>query len=63
MPMSRKDYKAIAECINCSLDYYSDRRISTSNLLATLCDYFKQDNPRFNAEKFKEACLKEDEGE
>jgi len=62
MAMSRKDYKAIAECINCSLDYYSDRRINTSNLLATLCDYFKESNPNFQQGVFIEACLKE-EGE
>lgn len=63
MKMTRKDYKAISDCINCSLDYYSDRKVNTANLLATLCDYFKHDNPHFDEMKFREACFKESEGE
>jgi len=62
MPMNRNNYREIAKCINCSLDYHTNKRINTANLLATLCDYFKENNPRFNAEKFKDACLTE-EGE
>jgi len=62
MAMRKKDYKAIAECINCSLIDYGNHGVNTSSLLTTLCDYFKQDNPNFKVEKFKEACLKE-EGE
>jgi len=62
MLMSRKDYKAIAECINVSQDAMQPRYLSRDILINTLIDYLKQDNPRFNITKFREACLTE-EGE
>ena len=62
MAMSKKDYEAIAKCINRSFDYFTTRELDTKILITTLSNYFKEDNPRFNAEQFKEACYTE-EGE
>ena len=59
MPMNRNNYREIASCINNARDVMQPRYTSTSVLIALLCGYLKENNPRFNAEKFKEACLNE----
>lgn len=63
MSLTRKDYKEIATCINVSRDSVQPRYTSTSVLIALLCGYMREDNPRFNAEKFKEDCLLDEKGE
>jgi len=52
--MTRKDYEAIAKCI-------SETRglvIPTAydELARRLAEVFKSDNPRFDVDKFREAC-------
>jgi hypothetical protein len=53
--MTRKDYVATAEILNRNADELG------SNLLDTLAnqfiEMFENDNPRFNADKFWEACF------
>ena len=55
--MTRKDYVATAEILNQNADALG------ANLLDTLTnqfiEMFENDNPRFNADKFWEACFKE----
>jgi hypothetical protein len=55
--MTRKDYVATAEILNKNADELG------SNLLDTLAnqfiEMFENDNPRFNADKFWEACFNE----
>ena len=45
--MTKKDYIAIATILN----KYSD---AEHMILLKLCEYFKKDNPKFNADKFIE---------
>ncbi len=59
MSMCRKNYEEIASCINNARDAVQPRYTSTSILITLICGYLKEDNPRFNAGKFKEACLTE----
>jgi hypothetical protein len=47
--MTRKDYKLIAECIS--------KADTIQQVIDNLCLELKQDNIRFNSEKFREACL------
>lgn len=49
--MSRKNYSAIADILKSQPD---DTR--KEDLIARLADYFKEDNPNFNAKAFAEAC-------
>jgi len=55
--MTRKDYVATAEILN------KNAYELGSNLLDTLAnqfiEMFENDNPRFNADKFWEACFNE----
>ena len=57
--MTRKDYVATAEILNKNADELG------SNLLDILAnqfiEMFENDNPRFNADRFWEACFKESE--
>lgn len=55
--MSRKDYRAIAKLM-------AEIRTSTPTdtwvkLMLGLCEIFRQDNPRFDKERFKDACYAE----
>lgn len=45
---SKKDYVAIAKIIRYSL--------TKAELILKLTKYFKDDNPKFNGDKFIEAC-------
>ena len=51
--MSRKHYREVADILSKSKnkDHWS-----FDEVLAILCKIFKEDNPRFDTSKFKEAC-------
>jgi len=61
---SRQHYKAIAEIIAKQKSANAQDGTDTSEainfvlfqLFADLADYFAQDNPHFNQEKFEKAC-------
>ena len=57
--MTRKDYVATSEILNKNADELG------SNLLDTLTnqfiEMFEKDNPRFDADRFWEACFKENQ--
>lgn len=48
--LTRKYYKEIAEIINRSSD--------KQEIVNELCCFFKQDNPNFKKDKFKQVCFK-----
>ena len=52
--MTKKDYKMIAEAINRTCRKTDWMPIYT--LEEELCETFKQDNPRFDRERFLAAC-------
>lgn len=52
MAMTRKDYDLIASAINSALK-------NNANIIDVLADVFSTINPRFNGDKFVEACLKD----
>ena len=56
MPMSKKDYQKIAEAIWLKTTINDRNLVNKLQLVEELCKEFKEDNPRFNPEKFKEAC-------
>jgi hypothetical protein len=51
--MTKKDYKLIAEAISLTVSSGNPDR---SFLIETLCASLKRDNPKFLADKFREAC-------
>ena len=59
--MTKKHYQAIADIVSTHL-YSMDEEIEVEGRLATveltykLAKYFKQDNPRFDRERFLGAC-------
>ena len=57
--MTRKDYQKLAGAIQRNTQPFMMHRptvIYKSALMHDLCTIFKEDNPRFDAEKFIEAC-------
>lgn len=48
MALSQRNYEKIAEAIKTSPDKVT--------LVTRLCVYFGDDNPKFNADKFLDAC-------
>lgn len=69
MPLSRKDFEVLADHIN---QWLEEQRLAEADedvewwsylggvrdLLDTMCDGLKKVNPRFDANKFIERCLK-----
>lgn len=55
--MTRKDYAAAAKLIK---EFDSDgnfsRKVDKKNVMVFLSEFFQQDNPRFNKERFLKAC-------
>ncbi len=60
--LTRQHYKAIAEIIKskhpgyAQHDYYKGERNALVRVGRSLADYFEQDNPRFDRDKFLAAC-------
>jgi hypothetical protein len=54
--MTKKDYKAIAAIINGSTLVSFPGNIDKLELVDMLCVMLKNDNPNFDADKFKTAC-------
>lgn len=56
--LSRKHYKAIASIIKDNTLFKHDEFIAINdfNLINDLCKYFKQDNNRFDNDRFVNAC-------
>lgn len=53
--MTRKDYKVIAQAIADSREKYGDD-VTVAKLIGVLGSRLKEDNPRFNPDKFWQAC-------
>lgn len=54
--MTRKDYVATAEILNAYADVID--LMEFKNLVDDFSAMFEEDNPRFNSDKFFEACVK-----
>ena len=60
--LSRKHYRAIAECIKDNTSQTEDNNtliydnIDRDNFINDLCDMFKRDNNLFNSTIFRRAC-------
>jgi len=56
--MSRKDYKKAAELVNTIINKRQNAHPAfiAEEIAAYLIELFSKDNPRFNAEKFLDAC-------
>ena len=54
MPMSKKHYEDIA---NCFASMSGEFLVSKKILLQKLCRVFGNDNPRFDEERFRDACV------
>ena len=55
--MTRKDYVQTAEILSSYKDLIADNFVY-EDLVDEFASMFEQDNPRFNSEKFWEACTK-----
>lgn len=53
--MTRKDYKIIAQAIADSREKYGST-MEVAKLIGVLGSRLKEDNPRFNPDKFWQAC-------
>lgn len=56
--LNRKDYKAITEIVKKNTVRTSEIMVCVkrANMVYDLADYFAQDNPRFDRDRFLEAC-------
>ncbi len=54
--MTRKDYVATAEILNTFVDKIDSENFN--DLVFEFSEMFLADNPRFNEDKFNEACYK-----
>jgi phosphotransferase system IIB component len=60
--MTKKNYKAIAECIDKVRVAYKDNEVAQKalySLIGMLCMYFREDNPSFRPPTFIAAAWKE----
>ena len=60
--MTKKHYIAIAEIIRNEANQWKETSLparTVSDIAYKLADYFATDNPRFNRERFIEACRPE----
>lgn len=54
--MTKKDFEAIADAIRLATSEANPALVHKATLKETLCRYFSERNPRFNAGRFSEAC-------
>ena len=54
MPMTRKDYVETAKILNMFVDRLDSKDFQ--DLTFEFSEWFASDNPRFNEDKFNEAC-------
>ena len=57
--LTKKHFNKIAEIIKTHHNSAYGYNVVTKKFIDDLSNYFKSDNPNFNENKFKEACLKE----
>lgn len=57
--LTKKDYVAIAKIVNKSYAGDSSTEFELPALEKRLADYFEQDNPKFNRQRFLDACFKD----
>lgn len=57
MAMSKKNYEAIAKTLINSLPYSFRSSDEYFDLVSELCVIFSTDNDRFDADKFRQACI------
>ena len=58
MTMTKKDYQTIAKSIYSCFDVYDDtENKGLREIVLTLSHHLKADNPRFDSERFEQACL------
>ena len=57
--MTKKDYVAIAGAIDLATVSYDHEIVVKISLVERLSSIFKEDNPRFDAERFMKACSKD----
>lgn len=58
MPLSKKNYVAIADIVNRMLWNDGSDPLTVVAFSAELSDYFASDNDRFDRERFMQACLR-----
>lgn len=55
--MTKKHYEAIAKILHQSVQYDFEGDYGlTTKVVNELADYFEQENPKFNRERFLQAC-------
>ena len=54
--MTKKHFKAIASIIKDSKTQYSRNKINKDILINDMCALFSAMNPRFDKQRFKDAC-------
>jgi len=57
--MTKKDYVEIAGAIDLATVSYDHEIVVKISLVERLSSIFKEDNPRFDAERFMKACSKD----
>ena len=55
--MTRKDYVETAKILNLFVDKIDSHQFE--NLIFEFSEWFRSDNPRFNENKFWDACVKQ----
>ena len=56
--MTKKHYEAIAEAIADVIRPYDERAVQSLvyEIIDNLADFFEQDNPKFDRQRFMESC-------
>lgn len=54
--MTRKDYQVIAQAISDARDKYTPENVTVAHIVGVLMSRLKEENPRFDHNKFLKAC-------